>query len=249
MLCAALVLVSVIVDNYDERDNERYYHRFAHFFQALGYVLFCAAVVVPLFTGSAPREYVRDRARAEKGDAAAQYSVGRYLWYGDGVRQDFGEALDWLHKSAEQGDGDAMNLIGYMYEHGQGVRTNTLEAATWYRRGVAAGSARAQNNLGLMYMDLKIAPKDYVKGVEYLRMAAEQGHHRAMFNLGKAYRDGKGVEQSYPQAHAWFSLSVTADFEYGTEYARSLESDMDADERREAQSLEDEWRRTHPRGR
>jgi hypothetical protein len=249
MICAVLVLVSVIVDNYDKRDNERYYHLFAHFFQSLGYALFFVAVIVSIVVGSEPREYVKAMALAEKGDAAAQYSVGHELWYGKGVRQNFTEALSWLRKSAEQGDADAMNLIGYMHFYGEGVPVSLTEAETWYRRGATAGSARALNNLGLMYMDLQIRPKDFAKGVEYLRMAAERGNGRAMYNLGRAYRDGKGVEQDYAQAHAWFNLSSSAGVERGTEYAQDLESNMDADERREAQRLEDEWRRTHPAGR
>jgi TPR repeat protein len=245
MICAALVLLSVVVDNYDPRDDERYYHIFAHVFQGLGWTLFVVAIYGQLFAESAPREYVKARALAEKGDAAAQYSVGHYFWYGGDVRQNFAEALIWLRKSAAQGDADAMNLIGYMNFYGQGVPVNLAEAEIWYRRGAMVGSARAQNNLGLMYFDLQIRPKDYEQAVEWFRKAAEQGNARALYNLGRAYEQGKGVEQDWVQAHMWYSLAGRAGFDYGGKRAKTLESDMDAADIAQANSLAQQWQATH----
>ena len=48
---------------------------------------------------------------------------------GDGVRQDYDEALRWLRKSAEVGSPEAAGTVGWMYEHGTGVRENYAEAA------------------------------------------------------------------------------------------------------------------------
>lgn len=44
-LCAVLNLLSVVVDHYDERDNEFSYKRFARFSQALGWTLFFLALL------------------------------------------------------------------------------------------------------------------------------------------------------------------------------------------------------------
>ncbi len=49
MICAALVLLSVVVDHYDRRNNEGQYRTFARIFQILGWTLFGAALIVKLF--------------------------------------------------------------------------------------------------------------------------------------------------------------------------------------------------------
>jgi len=49
MICAALVLLSVVVDHYDRRNNEGQYRTFARIFQILGWTLFATALMVKLF--------------------------------------------------------------------------------------------------------------------------------------------------------------------------------------------------------
>ena len=44
-LCAVLNLLSVVVDHYDEKDNEFSYKRFARFTQVLGWTLFFLALL------------------------------------------------------------------------------------------------------------------------------------------------------------------------------------------------------------
>ena len=245
MICAALVLLSVVVDNYDPRDDERYYHIFAHVFQVAGWSLFFVSVFGPLVVDSPPRELVRLKPLAANGDASAQYQIGRSYADGIGVHRDYAEALSWFRKAAEQGNAQAMNGIGILYFHGEGVVRNLDEAATWYRRAAEHGLARAQNNLGLMYLNLQIRPKDYEQGIEWLRKAAEQGYARALFNLGQAYEKGKGVEQDWVQAHMWYSLAEAAGFSYGAKYAKDLESDMTPRDIGQSQSLAREWQSTH----
>ena len=48
MICGVLVLVSVIVDHYDRRANEREYRLFAALFHALGWGFFVLSVFYPL---------------------------------------------------------------------------------------------------------------------------------------------------------------------------------------------------------
>jgi len=49
MLCACLVMASVIADHYDRRDNEASYRLFADIFKALGWVLFVLSLVFQMF--------------------------------------------------------------------------------------------------------------------------------------------------------------------------------------------------------
>lgn len=49
MLCACLVMLSVIVDHYDRRDNEINYRRFAQTFKFIGWALFVASLALYAF--------------------------------------------------------------------------------------------------------------------------------------------------------------------------------------------------------
>ena len=44
------------------------------------------------------------QAKAEQGDAAAQYELGKCYWCGDGVEKDLIQAARWLCKALEQDD-------------------------------------------------------------------------------------------------------------------------------------------------
>jgi tetratricopeptide (TPR) repeat protein len=48
---------------------------------------------------------------AEKGYAAAQFNLGLMYEYGQGVSQNYGEALIWYRKAAEQGDENAKSKL------------------------------------------------------------------------------------------------------------------------------------------
>lgn len=50
MLCACAVFVSVVVDHYDRRDNERYYQKFASIARNMGWTLFALSLLNALFS-------------------------------------------------------------------------------------------------------------------------------------------------------------------------------------------------------
>jgi uncharacterized protein len=70
---------------------------------------------------------------------------------GQGIPQDYAEAMKWLRKSAEQGHTRAQCRIGFAYEHGEGVPQDYAEAVNWYRKAADQGDGNAQVLLGNMY--------------------------------------------------------------------------------------------------
>ena len=72
---------------------------------------------------------------------------------GQGVPQDYKEALKWYRLSAEQGDADAQYNLGWMYDEGQGVPQDNKEAVKWWRLSAEQRNERAQFNLSLMHDD------------------------------------------------------------------------------------------------
>jgi TPR repeat protein len=56
------------------------------------------------------------RKAAEQGHAPAQYNLGVCYYYGNGVPQNYREAVRWIRKAAEQGHADAIEGLKKMGE-------------------------------------------------------------------------------------------------------------------------------------
>ena len=61
------------------------------------------------------------RARAEQGDATAQSNLAVMYHKGEGVPQDYAEAVKWFRLAAEQDNASAQNSLGMLYLQGQDV--------------------------------------------------------------------------------------------------------------------------------
>ena len=174
------------------------------------------------------------RARAEQGDAGAQFTLGGRYFNGEGVPQDDREAVRWWRRAAEQGHAPAQNslrraavlgdahaqfILGRMYDLGRGVPRDDREAERWYRLAADLGYAQAQFILGRMYDHGRGAgvlghgvPEDDREAVRWHRLAADQGHAGARFDLGVAYAYGRGVPQDDREAVRWYRLAADQGF-------------------------------------
>ena len=88
---------------------------------------------------------------ADQGDAGAQFNLGVMYAKGQGVAQDYAQAVAWFRKVADQGNAGAQFNLGFMYANGQGVAQDYAQAVSWYRKAADQGNAGAQFNLGFMY--------------------------------------------------------------------------------------------------
>jgi TPR repeat protein len=66
---------------------------------------------------------------------------------GEGVAQDYAEAVRLYRLAAVQGHATAQYNFGYMFENGLGVAQDRAEAIRWFRLAAAQGHSRAQANL------------------------------------------------------------------------------------------------------
>jgi TPR repeat protein len=55
--------------------------------------------------------------------------------FGQGVSQDYAEAVKWYRLAAEQGIAFAQYNLGGMYRKGRGVPQDNAEAVKWWRLG------------------------------------------------------------------------------------------------------------------
>jgi TPR repeat protein len=65
---------------------------------------------------------------------------------GEGVLQDYKEAVKWWTKAAEQGYAKAQYNLGVMYSQGQGVLQDHAKAHMWYNIAAAHGLEQARTN-------------------------------------------------------------------------------------------------------
>ena len=171
------------------------------------------------------------KADAAKGDAEAQYQLGLAYSAGNGVTQDYVEAIRWFRASAEGGHAEAQNALGLCYDNGTGVPQDYAEAEKWYRLAVEQGYASAQTNLGLLYVLGNGVPLDYVEALMWWNLAAAQDDEDAIANrdivaglmtpsqIEEAQRLAREWSAAHPQdqEHAYFAYHLQ-----GTRNNRSL---------------------------
>jgi uncharacterized protein len=151
------------------------------------------------------------RARAEKGDAAAQRELGLMYDRAQGVAQDYAEAVKWFRKAAEQGNAGAQLLLGLHCQNGDGMRQDHAEAVKWLRKAAEQGDAAAQYDLGVCYYRGQGVARDFAEAVKWYRKAAEQGDPMAQYNLGVCYSRGQGVAQDFAEVVKWYRKAAEQD--------------------------------------
>jgi len=100
------------------------------------------SILTLIFMGSAsgaPDVNYQKRTHAE-----ALYELGVKYARGQGVTQNYQEAVKLLRKAAEQGVADAQAFLGSMYFVGHGVTQDYVEAYMWLSIGAANGDKLAK---------------------------------------------------------------------------------------------------------
>ena len=158
-------------------------------------------LVSPAMGQSVPHADFRDLLKAaERGDIAAQIHLGQKYERGEGVRQDYAEAIRWYRKSADQGFPLAQELVGETED----LVDNFAEAAKWYLRAADQGDSIAQGKLGLAYELGQGVLQDFAEAAKWYQKAADQGEAHAQVALGSLYYWGQGVPQDFAEAAKWY---------------------------------------------
>ena len=102
------------------------------------------------------------RARAEDGDAFSQDFLGDIYKDGDGVPQDYAEAVRWFRLAAEQGYASGQKALAAKYVLGEGVPVDYVLSYMWFNLAAAQGGSDAQRT------------KDIINDILAPRMTREQ---------------------------------------------------------------------------
>jgi putative methionine-R-sulfoxide reductase with GAF domain len=113
-----------------------------------------------------------NRNRANAGDSVAQNEMALRYADGEGVPQNYQDAMAWFAKAAANGNDNAQWKLGLGYMKGIGVPHDERKAVVWFKRAANQGDIRAQNALSDAYLNGRGIPRDYVRAYTWAGIAA-----------------------------------------------------------------------------
>ncbi|RZM19448.1 MAG: sel1 repeat family protein [Pedobacter sp.] len=116
------------------------------------------------------------RLAADRGDAYAQYKLGRMYSKIFSVVQDYAKAIKYFRLAADQGHAESQYKCGVMYEEGCGVAKNGAEAAKYFQRAANQGVDSALCSLWQLYRDGKGVPLDPENAMRYFWKSGGTGN-------------------------------------------------------------------------
>ncbi len=134
----------------DEEEAKKWYRKaaeqgFAHAQRALGGPGNYTEAEKPEYVSPQPEysltsnEIEQWRKAGERGHAEAQWRLGMSYHFGDGVSQDYTEAITWFRKAADQGFTQAQWSLANAYYTGQGVSQDYTIAYAWWNLAATNG--------------------------------------------------------------------------------------------------------------
>ena len=102
------------------------------------------------------------QSRAEVGDPAAQFMLGKFYYYGLFYKRNYPEAIRWFRAAANRGHASAQFLLGEAYEKARGLKRDYTQAAKWYIRAAFQGHFLAMYSLSYFYAHGLGVPKNLI---------------------------------------------------------------------------------------
>jgi hypothetical protein len=116
--------------------------------------------------------------RADAGDSIAQYEMALRYADGEGVPQNYRDAMAWFAKAAANGNDNAQWKLGLGYIKGIGVTHDERKAVVWFKRAANHGDIRAQSALSDLYLNGRGVPRDYVRAYTWATIATGNDNDR-----------------------------------------------------------------------
>ena len=158
------------------------------------------------------------RQQADKGNADAALRLGNLLARDRVPAVQYGNAVDWYKKGCALNNLSACHNVGVSYEYGRnGVKLNNTEAANYYLQSAERAFLPSLLNLAILHADGRVTALDNRDGLKWMliaQKAATQCPDAPVCKL--VLEDPKG-------------------------YRKRLEASLNANERREARQLAEQW--------
>jgi TPR repeat protein/tRNA A-37 threonylcarbamoyl transferase component Bud32 len=169
------------------------------------------------------------RPKAEKGDADAQYELGRCYEEGNGVPKDARTAALWYKRASQQNHPEATLAFACCYRDGIGVPPDGNKAKQLYEKAAELGEAAAYIELSKMYC----APndnKDLAEAERVLLKALADGNMDAYSQLGAMFEaegDLRKAAEFYEKAAENGDLRAQYDIGWMYKNAEGVKKDLE----------------------
>lgn len=148
------------------------------------------------------------RARAGKGEAAAEFTFGEMLIEGDKVAKDVPAGVALLERAAARNHRQAIFALAAHYRDGAIVEKDLPRVATLLHRASELGSTRASLDLAEMYSKGEGVGADKSAAFVLFERAAEGGSAYGMRRAGAFLERGEGVEMNVSRALDYYRTAA-----------------------------------------
>ena len=138
----------------------------------------------------------------EKWAGKAAAYIGRMFMRGEGMEQNFENAMTWFDRGVTTGDSFAQYHKGLMYRDGLGVPQDGTKAGAFLKASAEQGFTPAQSALGVMFLD----QGDVDTAGRYFELAAQSGVMEAFYYLAELTNLGVGRKRDCGLASVYYKV-------------------------------------------
>ena len=131
------------------------------------------------------------RKAVDAGNVSAMHNIGTLYVLGQGVPQDYAQALTWFRKGADAGDIAPVRLRRCDVCHRSRRGTGSRPGDDMVRKAADAGNTDAMHDIGMLYFGGLGVRQDYAEAMTWFRKAADAGNAVAMFHIATLYGSGQ----------------------------------------------------------
>lgn len=165
------------------------------------------------------------QAKADAGDAEAQFQLGICYAQGKGVEKNIAQSARYWLLAGKQQHPQALVYLGKLFEKGIGVPQDFNKAVQCYQSACNQNVAEAQLCLAMLYLQGFGVEQDEKQAVKLFIQSAEQANPIAQYQLGIAYEKALGgLTQNHEQAMFWYRQSAEQQYQPAIQALQQAES-------------------------
>ena len=158
--------------------------------------------IIAILLWCSPCLYAQDRPTFEQAWQAAQngepngyFLLGFFYYQGEGVTQNFTEAIKWFKKAANNGLRNSYGFLGACYI----TQKNYVEAINWFKKAIDNGDC-CYADLGACYLQLG----KFTEAIPWLKKGIDDKRPEYYVSLGQCYY----FLQNYTEAIPWLKKAA-----------------------------------------
>ncbi|OMJ23646.1 Protein sel-1-like protein [Smittium culicis] len=136
--------------------------------------------------------------------------LGKIYLHGEGVAQNYEEALKWFEAGAEKKYGSCHNALGIMYFDGLGVTKNNAKAINHFKN-----AAKAKHSDGLVYYGLSLASSNPSEAAKLFYEAMKNDNFRGYYYYSDLFKNSDSFKSLCNSFNNYYRQVIyNADWEY-----------------------------------